>query len=251
MSLIRMLSLPLSLALSMVAMATPVPFSALGINKTVEVTDFAFGGPISGGAFTAVVDGYLTTVWCVDIQNSIDPGDPSATYTANVTALDAWIGGINPEVRKGTVTGAANWGDGSDLTALQRYQAAAYLVQQFDSSPNGPTTPSAANQAIQNAIWHLTYANGVPSSHADPGPNAEYLAAKAFLENPANANFGFGNWAVISGVALPDGTLTSNGRQTFLVQYIPDRTDVPEPASLAMIGGGLILFASVRLRRTA
>jgi hypothetical protein len=227
-------------ALSLTVSATPIPLSAIGINKLVNVTGHPYNVS-GGGGFSAIVDGHVTTVWCVDDQNNINPGSSSAIYRANVILIHAWPGGLNALVRKGTVT-FPNWGDGDNLTPLQRYQAAAWLVSQYSGFPNGPSNSGAGNTALQNAAWRMTHTGA-----GAPAANANYTAAVNFIDNPMNAGYGFGKWAVISGVVNSAGVLsTSDTRQTFLVQVA-----TPEPGTYMMLGAGLIVVALAGRKRLA
>lgn len=218
-------------ALSLAVSAAPIPASALGIDKEIVVT-----GANSGGGFDATIDGFETLVWCVDDENEIHPGTASATYDGNVIALDDWAGGQNNLVRKGTET---TWTDGLTLTALQRYQASAYLITQYVGGPI-----SNAN-AYQEAVWRLTSTDGTA-----PAANTYYNDAVAFILDPLNANYGFGRWAVVSGVTSGGVISDTDTRQTFLVELEPNG-EVPEPASMALIGGGLIGMALYTRRRQA
>jgi hypothetical protein len=217
---------------ALVASASPIPVSALGINKTVQMTGWPYHVS-DGGGFSAVVNGYETTVWCVDDQDYINPW--GQVYQANVTPLSAWSGGMNSEVRKGTNPNN-NWGDGvTTLTPLQRYQGAAWLISQYSGFPAGPDINGASNLDLQEAAWRLTYMLGGPVGEGLPGANADYNAALAFLANPANAKYGFNRWAVISGPVDGRGGLLDPGTQTFLVQVQP----TPEPGAFGLMGAGL------------
>lgn len=228
-----------AIALSMTAAATPIPLSAVGINKTVNVYAHTYNTS-GGGGFSAIVDGHYTTVWCVDNQNFISPGSGSAIYQANVILINAWPGGLNALVRKGT-TAFPNWSDGDDLTPLQRYQAAAYLVSQYSNFPNGPSG-NANDALLQDAIWRMTHVGG-----GAPASNAKYTAAVNFIDNPVNSAYGFSKWAVISGTVNSMGVLSGGDtRQTFLVQV-----QTPEPGTYAMLGGGLVLIALIGRKRAA
>jgi hypothetical protein len=222
--------------LAILVSAAPIPISALGIDKTVTISSRPFPAGSAGG-FHAIVDGFDTTAWCVDNQNFISPGAPSATYQANVIAVGAWAGGQNALVRKGT---NISWTDGDDLTALQRYQGSAWIIEQYTGFPDGPSVDDTANVARQNAIWRLTHMVGGGGSA--PAANADYAAAVAFLDGGSDPDFGFGRWAVISGLVDTDGDLLADTRQTFMVQY------TPEPGTYALMAAGLGLLAGIRRR---
>lgn len=226
-------------ALATVANATPIPFSALGTAKTVVVSSRPYLAG-NGGGFAATIDGYATTVWCVDSQNFISPGQPSAIYLANVIALGPWALGQNVLVQKGTNPA---WSDGNTYTPLQRYQAAAWLVEQYNNFPLGPNN-TAGDVSLQDAIWRMTHATGGGGTF--PGVNADYIAAQTFLGTIPAATFGFTKWAVVSGVVDGNGNLDiENKRQTFLVQY---DGAVPEPSTYASMALALAGVA-VGLRR--
>lgn len=222
------------------AVAAPLPLSAIGIGKTISITGHPYN-VLGGGGFNATVDGFDTIVWCVDSQNTISVGD---LYIANVILLGDWTGGQNPLVRKGTNT---NWSDGLSLTALQRYQASAYLIEQYSGFPDGPNADNAANRRIQRAIWRITHQKGGGGDF--PASNTEYTNAVNFITNPANVNFGKGTWAVISGSVNANGDLVKPSYQTFMVQVAP--ADVPEPATYGLLGAALCGLAILRRRRAS
>ena len=236
----------LALALLGAAFASPLPLSLTGnaLNVNVERQDYSMDG---GGAFIARVannshftNSALTTFWCVDNENNVGLPD---TYLANITPLGNWTGGANSSVRKGTYVLASDWNDHASLTPLQRYQAAAWLITQTTYF-KGSARNNGEDILIQHAIWSLTDLAGVSPDNPHDWQNPYYTAATTHITT-TGANFGKGSWAVVSGVVDADGHITSNTRQTFLVQV------VPEPGTYALMGAGLIILACLRRRRTS
>lgn len=221
---------------------------------------FSFPGGLSGygGGFGAVVDGYNTTVWCVDVEEDTNFGQ---SYHADVVSTANLTGTNLNDVKYGNVTGsgwAMSLGANND-NATARYQMAAYLASHnYSNFPNGPAnTPSNAD--VQLAIWEVMFNNSI----SNPNPSWSALlqaaapdssniasligAAETFVDNPANASY-FNNFAIVSGnVVDQNGTLGTPGYQTYLVQLSP----VPEPSSwLALFAGlALLSLAKVRSRR--
>ena len=208
----------------------------------------------TGGAFTGTIGTSSTLyLWCVDDNNTI-AGSP---YAAEVITLSDWLSNASDSqrVQKGTNT---TWADAAilsgqglvALTSLQRYQMAAYLIQQIG------TGTSLNDQTIQQTIWSLLW---TASAGTDPflGVNVENYSgvnANSYFKNAyntvvtSNPNFGSGSWAIVSGLAYTntsgigalkaDWGTTDNTYQTFLA-YMGPSTQTPEPATYALIGLGL------------
>ncbi|HEY3441419.1 MAG TPA: PEP-CTERM sorting domain-containing protein [Paludibaculum sp.] len=243
-------------ASALAAPLTPLPQSYTGLALNVAVTGHPYNVG-NGGAFDAAVahdtgftDAFFTQFWCVDNENSISPG-ANTKFLANVTPLGNWAGGINADVRKGTLP-AASWENGGALTPLQRYQAAAWLLSQT-SFYLGLSLPGANDVAIQQAIWALTDVKGV-SPNNSAWTNAFFTNAVNFISLGANVNYGKGEWAVVSGVVNSSGVVSATDRrQTFLVQLQQreiEHNPVPEPATYAMMGLGLLAIAGLRRRKS-
>jgi hypothetical protein len=235
----------IALAFAGSALAAPIPASYLGLGNTVRVVSSAT--PIlSGGSFNAKVgnptlaNGVDALFWCVDLENSISPGQPSATYVANVILVsDTTAQAAN--VQKGSTPTPSGWEDGESFNAQQRYNASGYLIEMIIAGGSG-----FSNEELQRAIWRLTdLAGGSNTLNNSTWENGAYVSALNFMggASPTTAR----TWATVSGVATLNGNLSpTDRRQTFLVEVAP----VPEPGTYALMGGGLVLLAFLRRRRT-
>jgi hypothetical protein len=206
------------------AFASPI----VDLNDVLGIQPVTIDGKIyparTGGAFVGAIANYATVFWCVDGQT----GAPPSSFTADVVLLGPWPGGFNELVQSGLNT---NWGDGLTLVPLQRYQAAAWLMTQYTGFPNGPQDTNA-DWDIQMAIWRLLYDNTIGGGFLYPANN-DYTSAVAFIQDPSNAEFGFGKFAVVSGAANPNtGALSPSSRvQTTIVLADP----VPEPRMTGLL----------------
>ncbi len=209
--------------------ATPLPQTAVGTDKNVLVSNEDLQ-VLAGGGLGGTLDGFSTYFWCVDYEHLTALDNP---YTANVVALGNWTAEEKNQVQKGNNT---NWGLASpDLSVLQRYQVAAYLLSQMSTYQTlTPQTGSVrtADENLQLSLWKVLN-QGTPTA-VSPSPYnmAPLDAAVSYVQS--NPTYGFGAWAVVSGISS-GGELTQTARQTFLVALAP----VPEPAAYALIGLGL------------
>jgi len=223
----------------------------------------------------------LTTVWCVDYQLDVEVG---SAYSADITQLSAIQTPTDSTVRYGdqttkwdnTVTDPSNPSLNTN-TAAYRYALAAALVSQYDAgsssgttqvdSGNDPTnvSDSARNQAIQTAIWYVTYNHDYGATTWPPftdssAQTAAYTTWVTWAENNVDS-VNLNDWAVISGPANGSGTppsLTSpNGvYQTFLAQVNDSGPNInlndtaPEPTFYWLMAFGLAsLFIASRRRK--
>lgn len=221
--------------------ATPLPVSVLGTDKTVEIADHSLA-VLTGGGFLGQLDGIDTYFWCSDWENSVGVPD---SYQADVVALGNWTDGKNSQVQKGTNT---NWSlNLPDLTPLQRYQVAAYLLSQMQTYQNLSQQNGAvltADQNLQESIWKVLNL-GAPSA-SSPTPSDTTVLDAAINYVIAHPTYGYGSWAVVSGVSN-NGALSDTRKQTFLVPI--EFTSVPEPGTYALIGLGLTALALVHKKR--
>jgi len=213
-----------------------------------------------GGQFTATLSSdpaQILVVYCVDYANNLVNGDSVYVSTPNPSVSpDAGL----VDTRYGqTPTADFSYfnSGGSALTALQRYVLAAWLTQQyvFPILP-GPTTTT--DDEIQNAIWTLLTVNGTANfPFGDAAGDGTYITqAEQWLgaENPsALAAFESNiriytstNTTPYTGAATGPGSSWVSGSQEMI--GVVDPPSVPEPATLAMLGAGLLAIGIARKR---
>jgi len=240
------------------ALATPItiPTDALGNYQTIKITGHTSAMNLNGGGmFTGFIGNWAAQFFCVDYDNYT--GIPT-TYKGDVVSLGD---GYNSNyVQKGN-TAASSFTNiklmGSDLAyhnvnVQQRYEIAAELMSQTGLWQTG-TKNTTTDQNLQNAAWAaLDLASGSQIKFSSLNSVAKGMleaAVTKVLTNPGNYN----NFALVSGTALANGTLVNCPKeQTFLVALQPHTNppgDVPEPATYAMMGAGLLGLAAFKLRR--
>lgn len=207
-------SIFLFLAFGALLSASPVNVTLLNAgNGAVDSTGNYYVGP-----YTLTINGTATPAMCMDDFVEDHIGDQ---WSANVTAA-------NSSNFSGTYLG--NSGEtiyGQFVTSAQIYNAEAYLFSLI-------TKPGADQADIQEAAWFIMDPSNTTYSSIAGVQN--YLEAAAY-NSPSFNSAGF---SIISDV-------TPFGAQEFMVATAP----APEPASIALLGGGLILFsaAGARFRR--
>jgi hypothetical protein len=199
----------------------------------------------NGGQFTA----YLASnpsqslfTYCVDDLNDVGITSPPSAYLVNVVDL-AVTSQVTTDTRYGQ-TPAASFSTNTVTiptaigTAQDRYAMAAWLITQYNFTSG--VTP--ADDQIQNAIWTLLDATGAvyPSNggvgtfinQAETWINAEITAGTL---GAFESNVVIYSPSVLVGVADPARYVLGN-------QEMIGFTGAPEPATLAMLGAGLVII---------
>lgn len=251
-----------------------------GYQIQVNSSHFAAGG---GGQFNAKLftnnaNPQNIVVSCVDYLNYFNYGNgtnsqgvPNNSWNVNLSSItsgsnisntrfgtwESTYGGTPDFDPVSTGNGAVNAGINA-LTALQRYQMAAWLTTQYGT--NGMLPNSNDAKGIQGAIWRLlnpvdTSATGGDPSSGPDSPNYVNSYSNTWLIAAWNARANltdafYSRFRVIT--QSPLGTSNPfNGSGTDLRKYQEFITEIPEPGHLALLAiclGGLFWF---RRRRAA
>ncbi|MBI5086930.1 MAG: PEP-CTERM sorting domain-containing protein [Acidobacteria bacterium] len=238
----------LGLLVAAFASATPLPLSYTNHVVGVEITGHPLVTTGGGGMFTSkIYSGYnfgtgagtgaftLADLFCIDIDNGLSGPNPYAGY---IVALGNWTAGDLSHVQKSGSTFVNNNGT---YSAQQRYQAAAYILENYMYGSGSGYT----NDQIQAALWQLL---DVPGSGSAGSPVAGGLYYIALNYISSHASYGYGQWAVVSGIVDINGSLEClPDKQTMLVRL--GGSPVPEPGTYAMMGAGLLGLAFIRRRK--
>jgi PEP-CTERM motif len=207
-------------------------FAALGMAdptmKLVGEGPGSAGGPnVAGNVYVYPyyfsINGSLTAtpLICDSYDNEVVNNEH---WTATVTALSANTGMMSPIASSG-------------LTKLQAYEEAAWLLSNLSGTPS-QSTAAAVNYAIWGLFSQNAFSSSAYSSTGAAGWKTQADAQLSLLPSTF-----FDNYSVYT---PQTGTQSTGGLPQEYIGYTPGRgpnnppSQVPEPASLLLLGSGLM-----------
>jgi hypothetical protein len=185
-------------------------------------------GPFNGTFTTAPGQSTALSIFCVDILNTVGFGD---TFPVKVTSL----------------------ADGADLSntrhpgMLTQYREAAWISSYFS------IVPQAGWGSMQYAMWGLLNPGSAPTDAYSPSiiAAADYAASQnfhAFTYNSSDyAAFDYSKYSVLTDVRAA-GSADDGFEQEFITGDLAS-TATPEPATLVLTAGGLLIVYGVTRRK--
>jgi hypothetical protein len=216
-------------------------FSAFAFGDTLHITAYT-ENVLDGGQFTAFLTSNPTQqliIYCVDFQNDEVNVEPVNISIPNVAMPSSVV-----NTRYGTTPTAnfsyANSGPGA-IDAVERYVLAAWLTTQFNFSSG--VTP--ADDHIQNAIWTLLDTDGTSGfPYSDAVGTGTFLTQATTWFNSVNGTPALTQFeSQVRVYTSSDTTSTTNGAQEMIGVM-----STPEPATVAMLGAGLLTIGLFRKR---
>ena len=189
------------------------------------------------GPSTAAVNGVSTTIYC---DSFASPPLPGQTYMANETNLGS--GNLSLTRYGGIAKTLLTPSGAKTFDAQQLYAMAAWLTTQFALN-------SSASGAIQDTLWGLFNSNSRNGGLDHPRYSEQYAGnqppiSNAWLFSAENnyASLNLSNFTILTNTGA---TLSGQGQEVIFYTAVAQS---PEPATMGLLGIGLMLLSIVGRR---